>query len=637
MNQHHGSTTLPRGFRYAAPKTPEPFQGPEETQIPSPPRPRLRLKRRNVSHHLSAPTQQFLASVAAADIPIPSIEEPATAIADADMDFGGIHVEAAREDTDMLLLAAPRGRTFSPPKTPAPGSVPSLSPPRYPNWTIDSAISSSIESTPDYESSRPSTSRSTQTSTSLFSRFSHLSDDDHCASPEVEGDEPFTFLDGELLGSGQETIRARSDPRKAPWTKAMSTHLWSTFILYLQDPKVTPFRMGKSCLPPHGVCLRVAREARRTWKGSKVLEKAVNPADGKKSGSSTPTAESSVAYIQWPHTCAATRTHLRELCKLKASSTSGARNFPFVSRSPTPFTQAASRHWNRRSTPARSPSVFATDDIAMSLALSTADSMQPTGPLAQLTSSTPAAETAEEKPVPPPTTEAPGILLARFEGEPSFAERRRLGSPFSAKSYGPSSSSSLAAALGLNSPLPHRQTHTVGPRRTLQSPVRLSRSGTQKRRNTQSCVPRKRPSLASDIWLDPKAAQTEATGPNLISQTRVSDSFVLGPPAIHSLASSASMPDVGLQSGAFLAPPPRLGSPFSGSSSSFSFPRRMHRNQPGSVDLGMLGRPFATVQETTEGNAIPARTNLTDRLAYIDQRLKEFRSRDTRTRSGSPF
>src|SRR6266536_4253710 len=77
MYQHsNGSTTLPRGFRYHhnedAPTTPEPVTVDEPAQ-PSPPRPRLKVRRRNASN-LQAPTQQFLASVAAADVPIPTIE-----------------------------------------------------------------------------------------------------------------------------------------------------------------------------------------------------------------------------------------------------------------------------------------------------------------------------------------------------------------------------------------------------------------------------------------------------------------------------------------------------------------------------------------------------------------------------------
>ncbi len=648
MNQYSGSATLPRGFRYSAydaPKTPEPVSQHDEIQIPripSPPRPRLRLKRRVVSQ-LSAPTQQFLASVAAADVPIPSIEEPETEPRDFDM--GGItsfSQQAHEHDKDMLLLQ-PRGRTFSPPKTPAPGYVPSLSPTRFPNWTIDSAISS-VESTPDYESSRPSTSRSTQTSASIFSRISHLSDDDHCANSEVDSKERY-FLspDDGVEAHGPVDVKGKS--RKAPWTKAMSDHLWSTYVLYLQDPRVTPFRLGKSCIPPHGVLLRVAREAKRSWKGSKALTKATHPAEGRKSGSSTPTAETSGAFIQWPHTCAATRSHLRELCRLKAVS--GRKSHLLLSRSPTPFTQAAARHWNRRSTPARVPAAFTTQDMSMSLTLSTAESMQPHGPLAQLTAGSGLGAVDRSG---SPTFAGPP--LSSFEGEPSFAERRRLGSPFGARSYGPSSSGSLAAALG-DSSMPRRLTHTVGPRRTLQSPVRLSRSSTQKRRHTQSSEPRKRPSLGSDLWIDPNSSTAptmDANRPAEFSSTssNLLDEFFIPriPPAEPVLSTAMSMPNVGVhlertETEASMEPelpPPQLGSPFSMSGSSFSFPNRMHKTHPGSsVDLGALGRPFATMQQLAEPSIPSARISLAGRLAYIDQRLRELNRRDARRRSESPL
>src|SRR5262249_40162604 len=152
--------SLSRGVRCATPRTPEPMaRDEEEARAPSSPRPRLKLKRRNVSQLLSAPTQHFLASVAAADIPIPSIEEPEIAPDDADMtgtfDMGmGPHF---CPDAEMSLSLKLRGRQFSIPKTPAPGVVPSLSPTRFPNWSTESSFSSSTDDSspePDYASSR---------------------------------------------------------------------------------------------------------------------------------------------------------------------------------------------------------------------------------------------------------------------------------------------------------------------------------------------------------------------------------------------------------------------------------------------------------------------------------------------------
>ncbi len=648
MNQHSGPATLPRGFRCPdyddVPRTPEPFSQLDDAQIPSPPKPRLKLRRRVVSQ-LTAPTQQFLASVAAADVPIPSIEEPEIAADDYDMNGRCPFPEFRCEDDGDMRFLRPGGRRgLSAPKTPVPELEASLPQSRYPNWTLGSV--SSVESTPepDYESSRPSTSRSTQTSSSLFSRFSHASDDDqydNFGEENYDKDDSIATLDAPAP-IHRPAANLRGKARKAPWTKAMSDHLWSTFLLYLQDPKVTPFRMGKTCIPPHGVCLRVSREAKRSWKGSKALSKTAPSNEGAKSGSATPTAESTGTFIQWPHTCAATRAHLRDLCKLKASSRGS--NGKFTSRSITPFTQAAARHWNRRSTPARPAVPFATQDMSLSLAMSTSESMQPNGPLAQLTASNPEPAEPARSPV------LAGQTLGAFEGEPSFAERARLGSPFGASSsYGPSSSGSLAAALGLSGSIPRRQSQTVGPRRALQSPVRLSRSGTQKRRHTQSGVPRKRPSIGSDLWLEPgfRAVAVAAAAAGGVIQpletgapNHNDDFLVPRIPPIPTLTSSTSMPNVGMQlDDSAMRPPPRLGSPFTGESSSFSYPHRVHRmHQGGSIDLGMLGRPFATIQQfSADASPPPMRNSLADRLAYIDQRLKELRQRDTTHRAESPL
>ncbi|XXG98729.1 hypothetical protein Hte_005058 [Hypoxylon texense] len=571
------------------PKTPEPMSTGDELQLPSPPRPRLRLKRRHVSNHLNAPaTQQFLASVAAADVPVPSIEAEA--------------VEADDPDS-MDIYEQLHARTFSPPKTPAI----ELEPPqsiKFPDWYVESEWScSESESSPEYESSRPSTAFSTQTSASLFSQLSHASGDGDCMSPELIGQEfPKLSADTNLEVSRKER------PRKAPWTKAMDSHLWSTYLLYLQDPRVTPIRLGRSQIPPNGVCLRVARHAKRSWKGSK------NPLTADmKSGSNTPTAEASKPYMQWPHTCAATRAHLRELCRLKATTTPGQHKSP----SPAPFHKAAHRRWNRRSTPARTPSVFSAQDMAFSLAVSTADTMRPDAPLAQLTSE--------------PFPELVGNTGQRMEATPETpsTEVPRLSSPGVAKSYGPSSSSTFAANINLA-----RQSNTLDSRKLLKSPVRLtrSRSGTQKRRSVKSLedLPRKRPSIAAAFW-----RQTTESSENLAQHQQWKDQTdeIFTPITLGESALSPS--EAGHSSETPSMQPRRLGSPFSGSN---SFPNRL--SAPISFNLTALRRPFATVQQTNEANPgaqSPPRSSLASRLAYLDQRLKELRSRGDRRRSQSPL
>ncbi|KAI1419270.1 hypothetical protein F5Y12DRAFT_277077 [Xylaria sp. FL1777] len=645
-------TNLSNGFRYSVdsgPKTPEPLMSDADEQSLPPPRPRLRLKRRHVSQ-LNAPTQQFLASIAAADVPIPSVEDVDQEMMDT---LPELHVEDFDEIDDCQR---PTPRKFSPPQTPAIEFAPTLAPNKYPDWYCDSPWSDSdMESSPDYESSRPSTAFSTQTSTSLFSLYSNATDAS-CISPDLEATEfpQKTESENALLHLGQDK------PRKAPWTRAMSSHLWATYMLYLSDPRVTPIRLGKSCIPPHGVCARVARQAQRSWKGSKP-----QLANESRSRSSTPTIESSKTYIRWPHTGGATRAHLRELCKIKATNKPGR----YLSRSPTPFNKTANRRWNRRSTPARSPSVFSAQDMAMSLAMSTSDTMQPHGPLAQLTSSqlppiltyesevalsyeshqqerivkTPVKTRALEEPFPETNANTPQHSSVR------------LGSPFLAKSYGPSSSSSIAAQITLP-----KQSNTVGPRRLLKSPARLtrSRSGTQKRRSIKGHEekPWKRPSLAAAFFRESsRNAETSVPPLNMDNQAIHSPSehsttsdrlpqktpFEVTSTDLIETQDTASRPFVVSSVSSKTSPsrPPRLGSPFSAASSSHSFPNRL--SSASNFSLAALRKPFATVQPAPQPIAdtpTPARSSLASRLAYLDQRLKELRNRGTdRRRSQSPM
>lgn len=584
-------TVSSRGLRYETPDSSARNQG---SALPSPPpRPRLRLKRRNVSSQLNPPTQHFLASVAAADVPIPSVEEPEFAMIDHEM-MDNLSEVQARNFDDMGFYHHLHTRRFSPPKTPALDIQAALATTKFPDWTIDSDWSSSdMDSASDCESSRPSTAFSTQTSASLFSRYSMLSDDE-CLSPGPEVADPT-----KPTTQGEAGTTSRK-PRRAPWTKAMTAHLWSTYMLYLQDPKVTPLRLGKSCIPPHGVCLRVAREAKRSWKGSSSKSTPL-PSDSR----STPTVETSKRFVQWPHTSAATRAHLRELCRLNATAKAAGRR-RFMSRSPTPFNKAAHRRWNRRATPARSPSIFSSNDMAMSLTLSTSETMQPHGPLAQLAQS-------PLEPFPELTPWAnPGADTS--VPEPSAPELARLGSPFAANSYGPSTSSSLAADLSVP-----QQSNSLGSRKSLKSPVRLtrSRSGTQKRKSLKAAEdqPKKRrPSLTTTFGEKAATTTQDSTGPLM---GNLSDPF---------------QPE--LAAGVSSAQQPRLGSPFPGSNFSQSFPNRS--STPLNFNLSALRRPFATIQQPNQrrSESPSARSSLASRLAYLDQRLRDFRNR---RRSQSPL
>jgi hypothetical protein len=601
-----------RHGRFGPPRTPEPSTE-VESETPFTPRPRLRLKRRHDPQHLAAPTEHFLASVAAADVPIPSVEEPAIATYGPDVMPSWSDLHYPQDDSDVedgLHFQYGHRQSFTSPKTPAPGAPPSLTPSRYPNWAID--WRSSSESSPEPES-RPSTARS-RTSTSSFSQLSScFSDDDLHFSPEIGNPEKFMCVDSEA--DQNESLHPPSTTmiaRKAPWTPAMSQHLWATYNLYLSDPRVTPFQIGKSGIPPEGVSKRVARQAMRSWKGSKTVALAMGASEAK-GGSSIPIAEPSGVFMQWPHTAAATRAHLRALCKHKARGPDGGKmRFSYFSRSPTPLTDATVR-WARRSTPVSATAPFETQEMVKSLAMSTSETMTPQGPLAQLT-------TAPDSRTPTIPSNLNHVPQPDLDLEPSIVERRRLGSPVNARSYGPSSSTSLLDVFGLPADVGQRQTHTVGPRRTLQSPVRLGRSSTQKRKTRQAHESRKRPSLSLDTWLDPGILAGDSSNAEDVffaSRPRAPLSFDSAQPN----ARPAVVP---------IATPPRLGSPFSVSSSmSFSVPNRF--SQPADLDPAIFGRRFSTVHPRE-----PASVNLASRLAYLDQRLKEFNG-PSRREAESPF
>ena len=633
--------SIPHTRSRAAFKTPEPLLQPEVVEQPEPPRRRFRLRRLVSSSKDNAPpTQQFLASVNAADVPVPSIEEPQ--VVDEDMAHLTGHANAESDAMD-LSNGELSVRAFSPPKTPAPMTGLAIDAVQYREWSMESRLHS-LGSSPEYDSSRPSTSHST--SGSLFSQFSFATDDFNELPSPTHGHTG--LLDSALsIEDGTKTIRASASQapktKKAPWTDAMAQHLWSTWQKYKDDPTRTPMHMGKSPIPPPGVVNRVAREARRTWAGSKSQQKAAN-----RSGSATPTAEAHGAFISWPHTDGATRAYFRKLCKVRAGFKGPASRA--LGASPTPYGRSAKRVWSRRAAPLRSPSVFSSSDMALSLAVSTSDSMQPSGPLAQLTQSQRELPQLPELPVPVTparsenASEPAKSLLDAANLRPATPEPQmaRLGSPFVAQSYGPSSSNALADALGLE-PDSQRRCKTLGHRRSAKSPTRVtrSRSNTQKRRSRPSVLEsrkHRKQSFASDIMAaSPVAPLSEfssiasSTGGDLmVPRSNIQEMFGASHPAMSSKEDSAT-PVLGL------SPPARLGSPFAGAraSTSRSVPNR--RSGPASVDFGALRRPFFSVNENLDNSSRPTRASLATKLAHLDERLNFFRRRSgERGRSRSP-
>lgn len=332
-----------------------------------------------------------------------------------------------------------------------------------------------------------------------------------CTSPESDAPDPFVLpyikkhtLKPALSAVTTPDFSSGSPGRKkvplVQWTSEMDKHLWSTYVQYLQDPTVTPFKTLPGVAPPLGVCHRVARQAKRTWRGAGHMSRnrsgtpsretsiaslstnypgSPDTRRGLRSGSSTPTALSTPTAPIWPKSSSSTRRRLRELAKRKPSITP---HYQRLLRSPSPL--SSSPYSQRRSSRAFSPlsqeieqTPFNTRDIQFSLTTSTAATMQPNGPLAQLSQSTATAKSSDwfnDPPVPwasPPAIPSSDLGHENTHGMPA-TEPPQLGSPFSgAHTWGPSRSRQHVRP---STPRTHSSqvTSTIGP--ALKSPLRFN-------------------------------------------------------------------------------------------------------------------------------------------------------------------
>lgn len=177
--------------------------------------------------------------------------------------------------------------------------------------------------------------------------------------------------------------------RHTKWTPAMDDHLWLTYMSYISDPTLTPFKMLPGTAPPLGVCQRVAAKAKRTWRDHRAssvgLLDSMLASSSKREGSPELMRTEATQGLremkqpQWPRSEGATRRRLRELCKRKPSLSAHYQRL-LRTRSPSPFHSSSSA--NRSSEPPTTS--FSGSDMKMSLITSTNPSMQPDGPLAQL-------------------------------------------------------------------------------------------------------------------------------------------------------------------------------------------------------------------------------------------------------------
>ncbi len=505
------SITLPRNFTFhytegEEPKTPE-----QEIAIPVPESPRptnaYRFKRRS-RPGVQSIFQDNKDPMSSSDIPIPTIETP-------------IVVEPTRPVIQQRATEPAEGYL-------APFATrPFTTLPRTPvlqqrRLALADGWSASVHKDLGDSITRPMSTCSLLSDSSDDSNgslTSYPAGDGSCTSPESDAPDPFKFASIRKSKAKKWATLARNDESiqsglstkqiRVNWTPEMDKHLWSVYHVYLQDPTVTPFKMLPGTTPPLGVCHRVAREAKRSWRGAKTSQRnsstvlsppnvdtrlkttaifdrrldSPDTARGDRSGSNTPTGSATAKAPLWPKSSSSTRRRLRHLCKCKPTIAPHYQRL-LQSRSPSPFSSSSrtqSRSQSRLSevsSPFESQSKsFNTREIQLSLTTSTAASMQPHGPLAQLGSESvtnlePRREWFNEPPVPwaSPTAIPSDVIDADGGNEEATLAPPVLASPFGYHTWGPSRSRQRIRPS--TSRIQSSDASTLGP--SLRSPVRFS-------------------------------------------------------------------------------------------------------------------------------------------------------------------
>lgn len=485
-NRPQLSITLPRNFTFhytegEEPKTPEQEEA-APAAVPSPPH-AYRIKRR-VRPRIQTSTQtQARLTQQLQDAPVPSIEAPVV------MEPGPLRPPMhhhATEPTDGYLapVATRPFMTLPRPRTPTMQRV---------------QLSDQFRTTPLPKNLGESIIRplsrcsitSDSSDESSGSLTSYPSMGGSCTSPESDPPDPFVLpsMHKSKLGSKPDLrtmTQISQNPPKPPkqpsvyWTSEMDKHLWSTYMQYVQDPTVTPFKTLPGSVPPLGVCHRVARLARRTWRGSgqmlrSPLSEEISSAASVCSGGSTPTAAgpSILSAPTWPKSSSSTRRRLRFLVKRKPTI---APHYQRLLRSPSPFSSSSQARSARPSSPlCQEQTAFDTRDIQVSLTTSTAATMQPDGPLAQLSQGNlagPQQQPGHFNDPPVPWASPPAVPSSDNLSHDLTSEPPQLGSPFSgSRTWGPSRSRQHVRPTTPRTQS-SQQASTIGP--ALKSPVRFN-------------------------------------------------------------------------------------------------------------------------------------------------------------------
>ncbi|CAF9903074.1 MAG: hypothetical protein GOMPHAMPRED_000083 [Gomphillus americanus] len=420
MAQPQQSSTVPHGFHFhydEQPKTPERELSPPAEPTAEPARGGFRIRRRQrprVDTGISTRTSEIMAELHETALPSIEISEQEAA-----------SVEPEVQPVTIERLLTPQRAVNNQPQTPA-------------GRREQRAVTPMGRETANEAFKRPS---------SPFSGISD-SDDEDCfsigsedgqshggsvTSPEDDTADPFHY-EYRSKPSNASSPSPQFPVVKKYWTKEMDAHIWKVYNSYMNDPTNTPFKGLPGCPPPIGVCHRVASEARKTWKGPRTVSGQLRANQGP--------GRTSRHFVPWPGAGSATRRRFRELCRRKATIT---RHYQRMMRTPSPQVGDARVRSTRtgspirRTTPTRTPgrNSFATRDVAMSLAASISTTMQPDGPLAQMTNE--ARQSSLRNPYVAPDVNTATVPSDNENKEASGASTNRLGSPFSgSNTWGPS-------------------------------------------------------------------------------------------------------------------------------------------------------------------------------------------------------
>ncbi|KAI9692667.1 MAG: hypothetical protein M1820_009461 [Bogoriella megaspora] len=600
MSKPQLSITLPRGYKFPEygngqfPKTPEPEEtsGLAEPLVPpKPPKQPYRIRRRRPV--IPDFSEELFSQDNLADTTVPTIEVAESSVA-CPQPLRPANTSALSAGFLSPLCSSQEAR--SPPKTPLKqiASIDEVCKDNYIDWsgTNTNHFGDSV--------SRPSSSASGLSDSSVSSDVSfdsYPSFGGSNTSPESECADPFLALPPKLAGAQasspsparpEKALRSR---RKMAWNDEMDKHLWITYMMYLQDPRVTPFKVLPGKYPPVGACQRVANVAKKTWVGARTPSVAfgkpalasgnhrsgypdtIKPTDN--DGSNFNKHDTQKLPVKWPHSEKDTRKRLRRLCKKNGSLPTHYSRLLQI-RSPSPFSSSSPRPRSSRlaSPPTGAGSSFSTRDMNISLAMSTSEDMMARGPLSQLA----AEPSTPNRPANPTLQPHSSMRSSSHQKSQSLhfgfsldRSPRSLASPFHDNQEACAPSSSLAALRPAPLAVPE-----LGPPIDLTAPIPPNRSLKRKtgHKDYDTAFKGRHQNLMEELCpiADSAGRRVRLRGFSLNdagrSAQRLSSLFI-PPPVSESSPQVNRMPAPSPMDTTFLAPPQnegasikRLGSPF---------------------------------------------------------------------------